>query len=69
MHTYASIVLKREIHPKTMQERLDHAGIAVMLDTYSHVSPGMQQAAAQSFDEAFGNTYNKRSDEAAEKIR
>jgi integrase len=68
-HTHASIMLKRGIHPKIVQERLGHASIAITLDTYSHVSPGMQQAAAQSFDEAFGNTYNKRSDEAAEKIR
>jgi len=67
-HTHASIMLKQGIHPKIVQERLGHANIAVTLDTYSHVSPGMQQAAAKSFDEAFGNNYNKRSGEAVEKF-
>jgi integrase len=50
------------IHPKIVQKRPGHASIAITLDTYSHVSPGMQQAAAQSFDEAFGKTYNRRSE-------
>ena len=54
-HTHASIMLKQGIHPKIVQERLGHANIAITLDTYSHVSPGLQAAAAKSFDEAFGN--------------
>ena len=37
-------------HPKIVQERLGHATIATTLDTYSHVLPGLQQAAALSFD-------------------
>jgi hypothetical protein len=32
------------------QERLGHAGIAITLDLYSNVAPGMQEAAAQKFD-------------------
>jgi len=39
-------MLKKGIHPKIVQERLGHANIAVTLDTYSHVSPGLQAAAA-----------------------
>lgn len=66
-HTHASIMLKQGIHPKIVQERLGHANIAITLDTYSHVSPGLQAAAAKSFDEAFSNNYNKRS-EAVEKF-
>jgi hypothetical protein len=34
----------------------------------ANVSPGLQAAAAKSFDEAFTNNYNKRSDEAVEKF-
>ena len=34
-----------------MQERLGHASIQITLDTYSHVAPGLQQAAANRFDE------------------
>ena len=34
-----------------MQERLGHSTIAITLDTYSHVAPGLQEAAAKSFDD------------------
>jgi hypothetical protein len=34
----------------------------------ANVSPGLQAAAAKSFDEAFPNNYNKQSDEAVEKF-
>jgi len=37
------------------------------LDTYSHVAPGLQQAAAKRFDEAFGTKYNEPENEAIEK--
>ena len=57
-HSHASLMLKQGIHPKIVQERLGHANIAVTLDTYSHVAPGLQQAAAKRFDEAFSTSYN-----------
>jgi integrase len=44
-------MLKRGIHPKIVQERLGHSSIEVTLDTYSHVAPGLQEAAAAKFDE------------------
>lgn len=44
-------LLKQGIHPKIVQERLDHASIQITLDTYSHVAPELQQAAANRFDE------------------
>ena len=50
-HTHASIMLKAGIHPKIVQERLGHATIGVTLDTYSHVTPGLQQADAEPFDD------------------
>jgi len=43
-HTHASIMLKQGIHPKIVQERLGHANIAITLDTYSHVSPRLQDS-------------------------
>ena len=52
-------MLKQGIHPKIVQERLGHSTIAVTLDTYSHVTPGLQQAAAKRFDEAFATKYNE----------
>jgi len=50
-HTHASLMLKQGIHPKIVQERLGHASIQITLDTYSHVAPGLQQAAANRFDD------------------
>jgi integrase len=50
-HTHASIMLTKEIHPKVVSERLGHAGIAITMDLYSHVTRGMQHAAAAKFDE------------------
>ena len=50
-HTHASLMLKQGIHPKIVQERLGHSTIAITLDTYSHVAPGLQEAAANRFDD------------------
>lgn len=49
-HTHASLMLKAGVHPKVVQERLGHSTIAITLDTYSHMAPGLQEAAARSFD-------------------
>ncbi len=50
-HTHATLMLWQGIHPKIVSERLGHSSIAITLDTYSHVLPGLQEAAAQRFDE------------------
>jgi integrase len=44
-------MLKQGVHPKIVQERLGHSSIQITLDTYSHIAPGLQQAAAQKFDD------------------
>jgi len=64
-HSHASILLKLGTHPKIVQERLGHASIQVTLDTYSHVAPGLQEAAAARFDQAFSARYNEYRKEAA----
>ena len=56
-HTHASLMLKQGIHPKIVQERLGHASIQITLDTYSHVAPGLQEAAALKFDEVFASRH------------
>jgi len=61
-HTHASIMLKQGIHPKIVQERLGHSSIAVTLDTYSHVAPGLQESAAKRFDEVLSSGYNKHTE-------
>jgi hypothetical protein len=40
----------RGIHPKIVQERLGPSTISMTLDIYSHMAPGLQEAAARSFD-------------------
>ena len=51
-HTHASLMLWQGVHSKVVQERLGHSTIAVTLDIYSHVTPGLQEAAALKFEEA-----------------
>ena len=43
-------MLKAGVHPKIVSERLGHAKVSITLDTYSHILPGLQEAAAESFD-------------------
>jgi integrase len=54
-HTHASLLLKQGAHPKIVQERLGHATISTTLDLYSHVTPGLQAAAANRFDEVLSH--------------
>ena len=66
-HTHASLMLKQNVHPKIVQERLGHSTIAITLDTYSHVSPGLQEAAAKRFDDALNTRYNEKENQTVEK--
>jgi len=50
-HTAATLLLRRGINPKIVSEMLGHANISITLDTYSHVTPDMQQAAAAAMDD------------------
>jgi integrase len=65
-HTHATLLFKLGIHPKIVQERLEHSSIAITLDTYSHIVPGLQAAAAKRFDELFDQ---RREDRVVERIR
>jgi integrase len=53
-HTCATLLLSKGVHAKFVQELLGHATISITLDTYSHVLPGMGDAAAGAMDEALG---------------
>jgi len=50
-HTHATVLPAQGVHPKIVQERLGHSSIQMTIDTYSHVLPGLQEAAALRFDE------------------
>jgi integrase len=48
--TSPDLALSTEKMEQSM-ERLGHANISITLDTYSHVLPGLQEAAALRFEE------------------
>ena len=50
-HTHASLLLQAGVNPKVVQERLGHSSVTLTLSTYSHVLPGIQEAAAEKFDD------------------
>jgi integrase len=49
-HTAATLLLLANVHVKIVSEMLGHATIAVTLDTYSHVLPGMGKDAANTMN-------------------
>jgi integrase len=67
-HTHATLMLKAGIHPKVVSERLGHANIGITLDIYSHVLPGLQEAAAEKFDRIFEVDGNENSDANVSKM-
>ena len=56
------------VHPKVVSERLGHANIGITLDIYSHVLPGLQEAAAEKFDSIFEADENENSDPDVSKM-
>ena len=49
-HTHATLLFKSGVSAKVIQERLGHSSVAFTMNTYAHVSPGMQKQAANRFD-------------------
>lgn len=54
-HTCATLLLVQGVHPKVVSEMLGHSNISITLDTYSHVIPGLGDAAAGAMDDALNN--------------
>jgi integrase len=52
-HTHASLLLQAGEHAKVVSERLGHSSVAFTLDTYGHLMPGMEEAAAAKLDGLF----------------
>lgn len=53
-HTCATLLLTKGVHPKIVSEMLGHSSIAITLDTYSHVIPGLGDVAATAMEDALG---------------
>ncbi|WP_084295934.1 tyrosine-type recombinase/integrase [Desulfitibacter alkalitolerans] len=54
-HSHASLLLKRGINPKVIQERLGHSTIGITLNLYSHLTPGMQEEASNMINDLFAD--------------
>ena len=46
-------MLRANIHPRVVQDRLGPSTISTTLDIYSHVTPELQDQAARTFDAMF----------------
>ena len=49
-HTHATELLKAGVHPKKVQYRLGHSTFQITMDTYSHVTPDMQDEIADIWE-------------------
>lgn len=49
-HTHATLMLKANINPKIVAERLGHSSVNLTLNTYSHILPDMQKEAVNKLN-------------------
>jgi integrase len=54
-HTCATLLLTKSVHPKVVSEMFGHSSIAITLDIYSHVIPGLGDAAASAMEDVLGD--------------
>ena len=47
-HSSASLLLAQNVHAKVVSERLGHSSIQLTMDTYSHLTDGLQKGATDS---------------------
>jgi integrase len=62
-HAHATHLLTQGIHPKVAQERLGHSSVAITMDIYSHVLPGMGAEAAKKVGDALTAAMEKSRDQ------
>jgi integrase len=51
-HSCASALIAAGINSKVVSERLGHSSVKITLDTYTHVSQGLQKQASEEIDKA-----------------
>lgn len=54
-HTAATLMMLAGVPAKVVAEMLGHASVAITLNLYSHVQPGMQRDAADAMDRLLGS--------------
>jgi integrase len=48
----SSLLFSKNVHPRFVQELLGHASVAITLDTYAQMVPGMGRQAVDAIGEA-----------------
>lgn len=64
-HTCAVLLLKANVHPKIVSERLGHASIVITMDCYSAWIPNMQAKAAEAMADILGTLSRQKHLKAA----
>lgn len=59
-HTHATHLLAEGVDVKVLQRRLGHSSAAMTLDTYSHVLPGADEAAAEAMAAVIGRRRDEK---------
>ena len=52
-HSYASLLVVQGTHPRVVMEQLGHSRSDITMELYSHVTAGLQRAAADQIDTLF----------------
>lgn len=60
-HAHASGLIRTNVHPRVVQDRLGHASAAFTMQVYGHVAAGLQEEAAKSFVELMNKASGKGS--------
>ncbi len=49
-HTHAAMLIRRNVQPKIISERLGHSSIKITMDLYGYLMPGLQDMVAEAFN-------------------
>ena len=60
-HTAASLLLRLQVHPKQVQDMLGHKDIRLTLNTYSPISPDMQDTVVSAMNLALDRSQKPQS--------
>lgn len=50
-HTHAAMLIRRNVQPKVISERLGHSSIKITMDLYGYLMPGLQDSVADLFNQ------------------
>jgi integrase len=54
-HTYVSLLIAQNVHPKVIVEQAGHASVAMTMDRYAHLFPDADAKVKNAPSAAFGS--------------